>query len=180
VKKLCIILLLCIPTFLFGQQVIIKTKTNKKMDSRDILIGHINDGIDTTQIGDHSNKSILVRGCDPEMGRRAIKLLPPVLGNPEMVSVTNDDDFITELLRKKWSVIFFAPGACRYDATKSPIPGSRLQTKGWGLAEYRNLVRKHQGEDINVVETTDERLIVPLLRKALSVIDKLELVNKIK
>ena len=66
-KKLCIILL-CIPTFLFGQQVIIKTKTNKKMDSRDILIGHINDGIDTTQIGDHSNKSILVRGCDPEMG----------------------------------------------------------------------------------------------------------------
>ena len=38
------------------------------MDSRDILIGHINDGIDTTQIGDNSNKSILVRGCDPEMG----------------------------------------------------------------------------------------------------------------
>ena len=76
------------------------------MDSIDILIGNINDGIDTTQIGDNSNKSILVRGCDPEMGRRAIKLLPHVLGNPEMVSVTNDDDFITELLRKKWSVIF--------------------------------------------------------------------------
>ena len=150
------------------------------MDSRDVLIGHINDGIDTTHIGDNSNKSILVRGCDPEMGRRAIKLLPPVLCNPEMVSVTNDDNFITELQRKKWSVIFFAPGVCRYDATKSPIPGSRLQTKGWGLEEYRILVRKHQGEDINIVETTDERLIVPLLRKALSVIDKLELVNKIK
>jgi len=52
---------------------------------RYILIGRINDGFDTTQIGDNSNKSILSRGCDPEMGRRAIKLLPPVLGNPEMV-----------------------------------------------------------------------------------------------
>ena len=144
----------------------------KTMDSRDILIGHINDGIDTTQIVDNSNKSILIRGCDPEMGRRAIKLLPPVLGNPEMVSITNDDDFITELQRKKWSVIFFAPGACRYDARTLPIPGSRSQTKGWGLTEYRNLVRKHQGEDINIVETTDERQIVPLLREALSVIDK--------
>ena len=145
----------------------ITTKTNMTMDSRDILIGHINDGFDTAQIGNNSNKSILSRGCDPEMGRRAIKLLPPVLGNPEMVAVTNDDDFITELQRKKWSVILFAPGACRYDAIKSPIPGSRSQTKGWGLAEYRDLVRKHQSEDINIVETTDERQIVPLLRKAL-------------
>jgi len=143
------------------------------MDSRDILIGHINDGIDTKQIGDNSNKSILARGCDPEMGRRAIKLLTPILGNPEMVSVTNDDDFITELQRKKWSIIHFAPGACRYDATKSPIPGSRSQTKGWGLAEYRNLVLKHQGEYINIVETTDERQIVPLLRKALEIINEI-------
>ena len=175
-----ILLLLCIPTLLFSQQGIIKTKKNMTMDSRDILIGHINDGIDTTQIGDNSNKSILVRGCDPEMGRRAIKLLPPVLGNPEMVSITNDDDFITELQSKKWSVILFAPGACRYDARTLPIPGSRSQTKGWGLTEYRNLVRKYQGEDINIVETTDERQIVPLLRAALSVIDKLELMKKNK
>jgi len=142
-------------------------KTNLKMDSRDILIGRINDGLDTTPTGDNSNKSILSRGCDPEMGRRAMKLLPPLLGHPEMVSVTNDDDFITELQRQKWSVIFFAPGACRYDATKLPIPGSRSITKGWGLAEYRDLVRKHQGEGVNIVETTDERQIVPLLRKAL-------------
>ena len=34
------------------------------------------------------------------MGRRAIGLLTPVLGNPEMVSVTNDDDFIIELKKK--------------------------------------------------------------------------------
>jgi len=141
-------------------------------DSRDILIERINDGIDTKQIGDNSNKSILARGCDPEMGRRAIKLLTPLLGNPEMVSVTNDDDFIRELQRKKWSVIHFAPGACRYDATKLPIPGSCSQTKGWGLAEYRNLVLKHQGQYINIVETTDESQIVPLLRKALDIINK--------
>ena len=137
------------------------------MDLRDKLIGRISDGIDTTQVGDNSKKSILVRGCDPEMGRRAIELLPPILGNPEMVSVTNDDDLITELQKKKWSVIHFAPGACRYDSTKSPIPGSRTQTKGWGLTEYRALVKKHQGQDIKIVETAYERQIVPLLKKAL-------------
>ena len=135
-------------------------------------MGLISNGIDVTQISDNSKKSILIRGCDPEMGRRAIELLTPVLGNPEMVSVTNDDDFITELKKKKWSVIHFAPGACRYDATKSPIPGSRSQTMDWGLAEYRNLVRKHQGKDINIVETTDERQIVPLLRKVLESINE--------
>ena len=81
------------------------------MDTRDILMGRISEGIDNTQINDNSNKSILVRGCDPEMGSRAFELLPPVLGNPEMVSVTNDDDFIKELQKKKWSVIQFAPGA---------------------------------------------------------------------
>ena len=143
------------------------------MDSRDLLIERISDGIDTTQVGDNSNKSILIRGCDPEMGRRAIALLPPILGNPEMVSVTNDDDFITELQQKKWSVIHFAPGACRYDVTKSPIPGSSSLTEGWGLAEYRNLVRKYQGEDVKIVEANDERQIIPLLRKALESINEI-------
>ena len=142
-----------------------------KTNSRDILIGHISDGIDNKQVGDNSNKSILARGCDPEMGRRAIELLSPILGNPEMLSVTNDDDFIIELKRKKWTVIHFAPGACRYDATKSPIPGNRSLTQDWGLAEYRNLVRKYQGEDIKIVETTDESQIIPLLRKALKSIN---------
>ena len=142
-----------------------------KINSRDILIGHIRDGIDNTQVGDNSNKSILARGCDPEMGRRAIELLSPILGNPEMLSVTNDDDFIIELKRKKWTVIHFAPGACRYDATKSPIPGNRSLTQDWGLAEYRNLVRKYQGEDIKIVETTYESQIIPLLRKALKSIN---------
>ena len=53
------------------------------MDTRDMLMALISEGIDNTQINDHSNKSILIRGCDPEMGRRAIELLPPVLGKPE-------------------------------------------------------------------------------------------------
>lgn len=138
------------------------------MHLRDKLINDIRDGIGSTQVDDNSNKSILARGCDLEMGRRAIELLSPILGYPEMVSVTNDDDFITELQRKKWSVVHFAPGACRYDATQSPIPGSSSLTEGWGLAEYQSLVRKYQGEDIKIVETTEERQIVALLRKALS------------
>ena len=137
------------------------------MDTRDRLMGLISDGIDVTQISDNSNKSILIRGCDPEMGRRAIELLTPVLGNPKMVSVTNDDAFITELQKKKWSVIHFAPGACRYDSTKSPIPGSSTQTKGWGLSEYRTLVHKYQGQSIKIIETAYERQIVPLLKEAL-------------
>ena len=137
------------------------------MDTRDRLMRLISDGIDVTQISDNSKKSILIRGCDPEMGRRAIELLTPVLGNPEIVSVTNDDDFITKLKKKEWSVIHFAPGACRYDSTESPIPGSRTQTKGWRLTEYKTLVKKYQGQEIKIVETTYERQIVPLLRKAL-------------
>ena len=138
------------------------------MHLRDKLINDIRDGIGSTQVDDNSNKSILARGCDPEMGRRAVELLPPILGKPEMVAVTNDDDFIRELQRKKWSVVHFAPGACRYNASKSPIPGSSQHTNGWGFEQYRELVRKYQGEDIKIIETTDESQIVPLLRKALA------------
>ena len=47
------------------------------------------------------------------------------------------------------------------------IPGGRAHTKGWGLAEYRALVRQHQGDQLPIVETTDEREIVPRLRQAL-------------
>ncbi len=143
------------------------------MDSRDKLITQIKEVEDDSPVSDSSNKSILARGCDPVMGKRAIELIPPMLGNPEMVAVTNDDDFIRELHRKKWSVILFAPGACRYDAAKLPIPGSRKITNGWGLEQYRELVIKHQGEEIKIVETTDERQIVGLLRKALESINEI-------
>ena len=134
---------------------------------RDILINRISEGIDSMHVSDNSKKSILARGCDPEMGRRAIELMTPVLGHPEMISVTNDDDFIKELKRKKWTVVHFAPGACRYDESNLPIPGGRVLTDGWGLKEYSELVRKHQGEDIKIIETTDESQIVSLLKKAL-------------
>ena len=137
------------------------------MDIRDRLMRLIGEGVDITQIGDNSSKSILIRGCDPEMGRRAIEFLTPVLGNPEMVAVTNDDDFTIELKKKKWSIIHFAPGACRYDSIGSPIPGSCEQTKGWGLTDYKALVQEHQGQDVKIVETIHEHHIVPLLRKAL-------------
>ena len=70
------------------------------MDTRDRLMRLISDGIDVTQISDNSKKSILIRGCDPEMGRRAIELLSPILGNPEMLSVTNDDSFIINIQRR--------------------------------------------------------------------------------
>ncbi|MDG2331381.1 MAG: hypothetical protein P8M05_07300 [Flavobacteriales bacterium] len=140
------------------------------MDSREKLISQISEGIVKKQSNNNSNKSILARGCDPIMAQRAIQLIPPLIGNPEMVAVTNDDDFIKELQRKKWSIIQFAPGACRYDASKLPIPGSRVITNGWGLEKYRELVRKYQGEGIKIIETTDERQIVNLLRKALDAI----------
>jgi hypothetical protein len=143
------------------------------MDSRDKLINQIKELEDDSPVSDFSNKSILARGCDAVMGKRAIELIPPMLGNPEMVAVTNDDDFIRELHRKKWSVILFAPGACRYDAAKLPIPGSRKITNGWGLEQYRELVIKHQGEEIKIVETTDERQIIDLLRKALESINEI-------
>jgi hypothetical protein len=116
---------------------------------------------------DFSAKTILARGCDPQMARRASKVMPALLGGVCFVSCTDDDDFVAKLGERPWSVVFFAPGACRYNAARMPIPGGRAHTRGWGLTEYRALVRQYQGDQIPIVETTDEREIVPLLRQAL-------------
>ncbi len=116
---------------------------------------------------DFSAKSILARGCDPQMARRASTIMPALLGGVEFVSCTDDDDFVAKLRARAWSVVFFAPGACRYSAAHRPIPGGRAHTRGWGLSAYRALVRQHQGDEIPIVETTDEREIVPLLTQAL-------------
>ena len=116
---------------------------------------------------DFSAKSILARGCDPQMALRASKVMPALLGGVELVSCTNDDDFVEKLRERAWSVVFFAPGACRYNDAGMPIPGGRAHTMGWGLAEYRTLVRQFQGDQISIVETTDEREIIPRLRQAL-------------
>gem|GEM_PF-385883 len=142
-------------------------KTIRTMDSRDKLMDRILTTNDTTQVGDHSGKSILARGCDPEMGRRSLAVLPPLLGYPEMVSVSNDHDFIAQLKSKKWAVVFFAPGACRYNQAQLPIPGNIEFTRGWSLEEYRALVYQYQGEDVEIVETMDEQQIIPFLKNAL-------------
>ena len=139
--------------------------------ARDLMISEIEEGIVEDELIDFSEKSILARGCDPVMAIRASDMLPPLLGNPKFVSCTDDDDFLVKLQARKWSVIFFAPGACRYSAAGVPIPGARSHTNGWSLEQYRMLVRKHQGRNIKIVETTEEREIIPRLRSALSKAD---------
>jgi hypothetical protein len=90
-----------------------------------------------------------------------------MLGGVQIVSATDDDTFTRLLRERKFDVIFFAPGACRWDAARRPIPGGNKETRGWGLAKYRELVRELQGPDAVIVESTEEREVVPLLRKAL-------------
>ncbi len=117
---------------------------------------------------DHRTKSILARGCDPEMSYHASLALPPLMGNPEYVATTDDADFIQKLTDRKWSVVFFAPGACRFNAAHQPIPGAYAATRGWSLAQYRELIYRLQGEDVLIVETLEEMKTVGLLKEALS------------
>jgi len=116
---------------------------------------------------DNSRKSILARGCDPLASSVASKAIPPRIGNPEYVPTTNDADFIEKLKSRNWSVIFFAPGACRFSAAKQPVPGGNTETQGWTLEQYRELVRRHQGNTVQIVETLDERKTISLLKSAL-------------
>ena len=134
---------------------------------QDRMMAEVVQGAGDGEPMDFSAQSILARGCDPQMALRASKVMPALLGGVELVSCTNDDDFVEKLRERAWSVVFFAPGACRYNAARMPIPGGRAPTRGWGLAEYRALVRQYQGDQIPIVETTDEREIVPRLRQAL-------------
>lgn len=117
--------------------------------------------------GDASNKAIIVRGCDPEMAARAGKMLPPLLGNVKMIGVTSDDEFFKLLRETQFDVVTFAPGACRFSAARQPIPGGNPATAGWTLEEYRAKVKELQGADVPIVESTEERDMVPLLRNAL-------------
>jgi hypothetical protein len=117
---------------------------------------------------DNSALSILTRGCCPKMAEKAGKMLPPLIGNPKFVACTDDKDFIGKLEAKKWDIVFFAPGACRFSAKKMPIPGGIEETKGWGLEEYEAMVRRKQGSGVNIVKTAEEKQIVPLLIKALA------------
>jgi hypothetical protein len=146
----------------------IMTKIKNPIQSaQDRMMAEITQDTSNLESINFSAKAILARGCDPQMALRASKVMPTLLGGVEFVSCTDDDDFVTKLRERQWSLIFFAPGACRYNTARMPIPGGRAHTKGWGLAEYRALVRQHQGDQIPIVETTDEREIVSRLRQAL-------------
>lgn len=115
-----------------------------------------------------ASKTVLIRGCDPVMAQRAGQMLPPMLDGANVVGCTSDDELFKHLSSgNKFDAVFFAPGACRYNAARAPIPGGNSKTKGWTLEEYRAAVREHLGADVPIVETTEEREIVPLLRKAL-------------
>ena len=116
---------------------------------------------------DNSRKSILARGCDPFASREATRAIPPLIGNPEYVPTTDDVEFIEKLESRKWSVVFFAPGACRFSAASRPIPGGNSLTQGWTLEQYRDLVRKHQGDEVIIVEALDETETVRRLKRAL-------------
>ncbi len=116
---------------------------------------------------DNSNKSILARGCDPVLSARFAKIVPPLIGNAEYVPTTDDNDFINQLKSRKWSVIYFAPGACRYNAAKRQIPGGNYDTQGWSLEEYKKLIRELQGNEIQIVESLHEQGALELLHTAL-------------
>lgn len=117
--------------------------------------------------GDAPSKTLLMRGCDPVMKQRASQMLPPMLGNVQLVGVTDDVQFLALLRERKFDVVSFAPGACRHNAANNPIPGGNSTTQGWGLAQYRDEVRQHQGEGVPIIETTQESQMVLLLRAAL-------------
>ena len=156
------------PTLRQFHEVRIMTEIKDPTQSpQDRMMAEVVQGAGDGKAMDFSAKTILARGCDPQMALRASKVMPALLGGVEFVSYTDDDDFVAKLRERAWSVVFFAPGACRYNAARKPIPGGRAHTKGWGLAEYRALVRQYQGDQICIVETTDEREIIPRLRQAL-------------
>ena len=76
--------------------------------------------------------------------------------------------------KHRFTVVFFAPGACRYDAARQPIPGGNDRTKGWSLEKYREFVKEHQGDTISIVETLEESQIIPLLAQVLADADVMQ------
>ncbi len=124
---------------------------------------------ESTTAVDNSNKSILARGCDPTMSLQFSKVVPPLIGNATYVPTTDDTDFIKKLESRKWSVIFFAPGACRYSAAAHQIPGGNYDTAGWTLNQYKELIYKLQGTEVQIVESLNEQRVVSMLNEALDI-----------
>lgn len=102
------------------------------------------------------------------MAQHAAQAIPPHIGMPEYVAATSDDDFVNQLRSREWSVIFFAPGACRLSAAGAAIPGGNEKTAGWSLDHYRELVKQTQGDDIHIVEAMHEAETIELLAGALT------------
>lgn len=117
---------------------------------------------------DNSNKRILARGCDPVLSSNFARIAPSLTGNAEYVPTTDDDTFIKKLTEEKWSVIYFAPGACRFDVAKQQIPGGISRTAGWSLEQYHDLIYRLQGEQVRIVETPFEEKSIQLLNEALA------------
>ena len=125
-------------------------------------------GSDGARDADFSSKTILIRGCDPVMAQRAGAMLPPMLGNVNVVSATDDDHWLAlvEDTSKVFDVVAFAPGACRWSAAGRPIPGGNAATKGWSVGQYAAKARAARPSAV-VVELPDEADVVPRLRAAL-------------
>lgn len=117
----------------------------------------------------NSKKKILARGCDPGLSARAAVEFPKLLGGPTYIPTTSDDDFIQQLKATKFSVVYFAPGACRYSAAKMQLPGAISNTKTWTLEEYKSMVFELQGPDVIIVETPYESKSLEMLAKGLEV-----------
>ena len=116
----------------------------------------------------NSNKSILARACDPVLSAYGAKMIPPKIGNPEYIYSNSDADFFDKLSSRKWSVIYFAPGACRFSAAGHNIPGQDQSTLGWTIEDYKKVIYEHQDSDIQIVEALDEGQSLELLKNALS------------
>ena len=117
---------------------------------------------------DNSKKSILARGCDPRLSMQFAQVAPQLLGNVEYIPTTDDVDFIEKLKSRNWSVVYFAPGACRYSTAKMQIPGGNLDTEGWSLDQYHELINELQGNEIQIVESIYENGAIELLNNALA------------
>jgi hypothetical protein len=117
-------------------------------------------------IMNNENKRILARACDTYAAQLAAHFIPRAIGNPEYIATTDDVDFLNRLQTESWDVVFFAPGACRYNAVSRPIPGSGGSTRHWSLNDYKAAIKQYQGQ-IPVVESLDESNTIKLLRQAL-------------
>ena len=144
----------------------LKQAEQARNSARDRMMADIGEGACANDADDASAKTILVRGCDPVMAERAGQMLPPLLGGVTIEAATQDDVFFELLSSKKYDAVFFAPGACRWSAARKPIPGGNAETAGWSLDDYRAKVSQMQ-PSTKIVETCEERDIVPLLRQAL-------------